>query len=69
MRHSNPFVTGYFVPRLADVVEGGVEAEREFDRATLALDLGGGMQRVEHAGLPISRGRPPSAAGAWWRGS
>jgi len=48
-RHSNPFVTGYFAPRSADSVEMGLEIEREFAHATLSLDLGGGVQRVERA--------------------
>lgn len=58
LRHSNPFATGYFAPRSADSVEMGFEIEREFDRATLSLDLGGGVQRVERAEAPLASWAP-----------
>ena len=49
VRHSNPFVTGYFAPRAAESLEAGIEVEREFERTTLSLDLGAGVQRVQRA--------------------
>lgn len=56
--HSDPFVTGYFAPRTAASAEAGIEIEREFDRATLSLDLGGGLQRVQRGDAPIGPWAP-----------
>jgi Tetratricopeptide repeat len=57
-RHSNPFVIGYFAPRQAQTVEMGIELEREFDRGTISLDVGGGIQRVQKTNIPIARWAP-----------
>jgi hypothetical protein len=57
-RHSNPLVTGYFAPSKAHGAELGLELEREYDRATISFDLGGGMQRVQNADMAIARWAP-----------
>jgi hypothetical protein len=38
---------GYFAPKLVQVADMGLEFEREYDRATIALDAGGGIQRFQ----------------------
>ena len=58
IRHSNPFVTGYFAPRAAESLEAGLEVEREFARTTLSLDVGGGVPRVERASALVGPWAP-----------
>jgi hypothetical protein len=53
IRNSLPTATGYFAPERAELVDGGLELEREFDAVSLALDAGAGVQRVQKAGEPI----------------
>jgi tetratricopeptide (TPR) repeat protein len=51
--HSNPMAQGYFAPRQVQVADIGLEFEREYDRATIAFDAGGGIQRFQQAQQPI----------------
>jgi tetratricopeptide (TPR) repeat protein len=55
--HSNPAVQGYFAPQHVQMADIGLEFEREYDRATIAFDAGGGVQRFQRA--------PQPALGSW----
>ncbi len=51
-------LSGYFAPRLAEVVELGSYWETEGEHLMLALDLGAGIQRVTPHGAPPWSWRP-----------
>jgi hypothetical protein len=57
-RNSNPAARAYFAPAIAEVAEIGLELEREYDRATIALDAGGGLQRFQRANQPMGSWAP-----------
>jgi len=57
-RNGNPTARGYFAPAIAEVAEIGLELEREYDRATIALDAGGGLQRIQRANQPMGSWAP-----------
>lgn len=57
-RHSNPKATGYFSPARADTADAGLEFEREYERVSVSLDVGGGLQRVQRDGQTSIRWRP-----------
>ena len=57
-RNSNPAARGYFAPAIAEVVEIGLELKGEYDRATIALDAGGGLQRFQRADQPMGAWAP-----------
>ncbi len=60
LSYTEPTTAGYFAPRLAQVVEAGTYAEVEPAASwSLALDLGGGIQRTAQFGAPVGP----------WRGS
>jgi tetratricopeptide (TPR) repeat protein len=54
---------GYFAPERAEVIEGGIELERERGVFTISLDAGGGIQRVQRHGAPM--GAWDSALRGW----
>lgn len=56
LQYAEPSSAGYFAPRLAQVVEAASYMELEAGNVLLALDLGGGIQRVAEHRL---------AAGPW----
>jgi tetratricopeptide (TPR) repeat protein len=58
--HSNPAARGYFAPRHAQVADIGLEFEREYDRATVAFDAGGGVQRFQRTDQPVVGSWAPS---------
>jgi tetratricopeptide (TPR) repeat protein len=45
VRNSNPGARGYFAPDKVEVADVGVDFEREYDRGSIAVDAGGGIQR------------------------
>lgn len=51
-RYRDPAV-GYFAPERAELVEGGVDLERERGIFALSLDAGAGVQRVQRHGEPM----------------
>lgn len=53
IRNSLPTATGYFAPERAELIDGGVEFEREFDAVSVAIDAGAGVQRVQKGGEPM----------------
>lgn len=54
LSYSAPSTAGYFAPRLAQVVEAGTYAEVDPVASwSLALDLGGGIQRTAQFGAPM----------------
>jgi tetratricopeptide (TPR) repeat protein len=46
MCNGNPAVRGYFAPALVQIADAGLEFEREFDRGSVAIDAGAGVQRL-----------------------
>ena len=62
--HSNPAAQGYFAPQVAQVADIGLEFEREYGRATVAFDAGGGVQRFQRAHQPTIGSWAP-ALRAW----
>ena len=61
-RYRDPGI-GYFAPERAEVIEGGLELERERGIFTVSLDAGAGIQRVQQHGAPM--GAWDSALRAW----
>ena len=61
--HTNPMAHGYFAPRHVQVAAIGLEFEREYDRATIAFDLGGGVQRFQRTEQPIVGSWAPALRG------
>lgn len=53
IRNSLPGATGYFAPQRAELADAGLEWERDFDRLSVALDAGAGIQRVQKADAPM----------------
>jgi tetratricopeptide (TPR) repeat protein len=61
-RYRDPGV-GYFAPERAELIEGGLELERERGILTISLDAGAGVQRVQRHGAPM--GAWDSALRGW----
>jgi hypothetical protein len=59
MRYDTATVLAYFSPRSVQTAELGTYFERETDRGvTVAMDLGGGVQRVQEWSSPVSGWSP-----------
>jgi hypothetical protein len=61
-RYRDPGI-GYFAPERAELIEGGVEVERERGIFSVSLDAGAGVQRVQQHGAPM--GAWDSALRGW----
>lgn len=61
-RYRDPGV-GYFAPERAELIEGGIELERERGIFTISLDAGAGIQRVQRHAAPM--GAWDSALRGW----
>jgi predicted TPR repeat methyltransferase len=61
-RYRDPGI-GYFAPERAELIEGGLELERERGLFTISLDAGAGIQRVQRHGAPM--GAWDSALRGW----
>jgi tetratricopeptide (TPR) repeat protein len=61
-RYRDPGI-GYFAPERAELIEGGLELERERGIFTVSLDAGAGIQRVQRHGAPM--GAWDSALRGW----
>jgi hypothetical protein len=53
-------VQGYFAPQQVQVADIGLEFEREYDRATIAFDAGGGVQRFQRTRQSVTGSWAPA---------
>jgi tetratricopeptide (TPR) repeat protein len=57
-RNSLPGAIGYFSPERAEVIDGGLDLERDFDSVSVSVDGGAGVQRVQKVNSPMGDWAP-----------